>query len=462
MSTQTLKRNIDFKTTKAPKQKNKSKNQLNVKKKLLILSGATKGVSVDLEDGVYEIGSSDACDLIINDPLIMDRHLFMAVNHQTITVCPIGTEVFINGKHHTDLQTINFFDVITIGTTSFCLGFRHQTWPRIKKLKLASPNKTTDSLQTKSTPKTNTKAFEIFQKKQRQNNKFNQYTITITSFFGLILIIFSLGVLMPVQAVPKKMSVEKGVELLIDKEHLSHSLQIQYSANGELELSGYVQNTKAYKKLKSTMLNKYPTVKMRVWTVPELLAQAKKLLFSLRAEHVDVEFSNTGKLVVKGYVSNKADWAHIHQVLSADFPSVVTINDQHIYSLQEVTRSLSKKIIENKINQWVSISSESDKLKVEGAMPKEKYSIWEQTLVDFNSQMSFPVDIDNQVINAKEQVINIPIKSISIGNISYLTLKDNSRYIEGGSILDGYVLHKINLNHIVLMKNNIKYDYYTN
>ena len=95
-------------------------------------------------------------------------------------------------------------------------------------------------------------------------------------------------------------------------------------------------------------------------------------------------------------------------------------------------------------------------------LPKEQHDLWAQTLEDFKKQMKFSVDIDDQVIDAKDQKIILPIKSVSIGNVSYLTLKDNSRYIEGAVILNGFVLQAIHLDHIVLSKNNIKYDYYIN
>ena len=215
---------------------------------------------------------------------------------------------------------------------------------------------------------------------------------------------------------------------------------LQNNVNSGLELSGYVINSQAFQKLKLSILNKYPDVKMRVWTVSELLLQTRKVLQSLGADHVDVDLVDTGKLAIKGYVAEESDWEHIQHVLAQDIPSVITIDDQHLYSLEQITERLNQHITKESLDQWVTVDSQSETIKVTGVLPKEQHDLWAQTLEDFKKQMKFSVDIDDQVIDAKDQKIILPIKSVSIGNVSYLTLKDNSRYIEGAVILNGFVL----------------------
>jgi type III secretion system YscD/HrpQ family protein len=199
---------------------------------------------------------------------------------------------------------------------------------------------------------------------------------------------------------------------------------------------------------------------MRVWNIADLSLTAKHILGSLGINHVNVSSSESGKLTVSGYVVNKSNWQQVRQTLMRDVPGVEMIDDRQIYSLEQIVGLIKTRINDNVLAQWLSVETYADTIKVTGVLPNDQSVVWLQSLEDFRQELGFSVDINDQVTDAQNQEINLPVKSISIGEVSYLTLKDNSKYIQGSVISDGFTLQAIHADHIVISKNNIKYNYY--
>ena len=200
MSIQTLDLNLDSKLTEDPLLQNKLRRHSQHRKKLRILSGVNKGATVNLEEGAYKLGRSESCELNIDDPEVTDHHLLLEIKSTKITVTPIETDMYINGKHYIDRQSVNFFDVVMIGATSFCLGPRHKAWPKIKKFKkIVSDSAEDDSLfseplqsETSTVNDADQDSFESFQQQQKlkQATRTNRFILPIMLFFGLILSVF--------------------------------------------------------------------------------------------------------------------------------------------------------------------------------------------------------------------------------------------------------------------------------
>ena len=433
-------------------------------KKLKIFSGVNKGVSVNLTDGVYELGSSESCDLIITDEAVKNHHLFLEIKQGDMNVCPIKTLVHVNGKRCTSRQKINFFDVVMVGSTRFCIGPRDEIWPRIKAFNpkvVKTEGKNIAAMVQVEKPIVSPKQL-LLEKQEESAEKTKNLMLPLILFFAVLLAVFSLGILLPAQTAGAGSStIEENINRVIKQENLDRSLMLQTNQEGELELSGYAFDTDAFSRIKSTMLSQYPTVRMRVWTASDLVLRAEEILQSLSVNHVEVSLDGDKKLAVKGYVTELSDWNRARYVLAQDVPDVITIDDKQIYSLEQVLDRMNKLIIEKGLDRWITLKSEADSIIASGVLPKAEHTQWLQTLAEFGKEIGFVVDVNDQVMDAKKQKINLPIKSISIGEVSYLTLKDDSRYTVGSLISNGFVLHAINLDHVVLLKNNIKYDYYT-
>lgn len=428
--------------------------------KLRILSGVSEGVTVDLQDGSYLLGSSEECDLIIDDKKVESNHLFLEVKGNKITICPISTQLFIGGIPCTARQQIKFFDVVIVGETSFCIGPRRKPWPSIKSPSLADIDQAKNSIVEKKEEEKAVVQQEFLKQREESAKKTTQLFFPLVMFFCVILAIFSFGVLFPVQAVTETTGQEEGVNNLISEENLEGSVSLQGNNSSGFVLSGYSADLGAVDRLKTAVLNKYPLVKMRVWNDTELLSKSRKVLKSLGADHVSVDLTEAGVLETRGYTIESYEWEHISSVLAQDTPDVVTIDDKNVYTLAQILRRIDQHIINNELSQWVNVETKLGEIIATGVLPGDKYSLWANTLDNFNQQMEFIVDINDQVINAEDQRIHLPIRSISIGDVSYLTLQDNSKYVEGSLIADGFILQSIHLDHIEVSKNNITYDYY--
>jgi type III secretion system YscD/HrpQ family protein len=432
-------------------------------KKLRVLSGVNKGVSVNLSDGVYELGSSDGCDLIITDEKVKEHHLFLEIRQGEMNVCPIKTLVYVNGKRCVSRQVIHFFDVVMVGGTRFCIGPRDETWPRIRafnpKVVKAKDTAIVASVEPDK-PVVSPKQI-LLEKQQEDAQKTKKLMFPIILFVCVLLAVFSLGILLPVHTAGAGSStIEDSINRVIQRENLDRSLTLQTNEAGGLELSGYIADMGAFSRLKSTMLNKYPAVRMRVWTASDLVSRAKEILKSLGVHHVEVDLDGDKRLAVKGYVTEQRDWGRARYVLAQDVPDVMTIDDEQIYTLEQILDRMNKLIIEKGLDRWITLKPQTEVIVAKGVLPKDQFDQWLRVLSEFRQDIGFFVDVNDQVIDAKKQKINLPEKSVRIGEVSYLTLKNNSRYTVGSFISDGFVLQAINLDHVVLVKNNIKYDYY--
>ena len=151
-------------------------------------------------------------------------------------------------------------------------------------------------------------------------------------------------------------------------------------------------------------------------------------IFSLGLD-ISIEMVKSGELVVKGYTAESQDWDRVFSILSQDIPDVVTIDSQKVFTLDEVLTRVNQHMLNKGFSSWVAVDSQSDGVVVSGTLPDEQYVTWEQALADLNQKMGFVIRLDDQVVNAKDQKLDIPIRSISIGDVSYLTLEDNSKYM---------------------------------
>ncbi|MBI1247951.1 FHA domain-containing protein [bacterium] len=96
---------------------------------LKVFSGPHKDAEIILMEGQNMIGSGDQCDIVLADPQIEEQHVELSVAGDRATCTAIGdAKVFVEGELISS-SPLQPFDYVTIGTTYFAIGYSDADWP---------------------------------------------------------------------------------------------------------------------------------------------------------------------------------------------------------------------------------------------------------------------------------------------------------------------------------------------
>ncbi len=103
---------------------------------LRLLSGLNAGASMELAPGEWLMGSGDACDLLVTDPGISERHLALRVAEDgAVRLVPLDGEVLAeSGPVPADGMALDHFAVFSAGMLSACIGPAGEPWPEVRPL----------------------------------------------------------------------------------------------------------------------------------------------------------------------------------------------------------------------------------------------------------------------------------------------------------------------------------------
>lgn len=97
---------------------------------LKVFSGPHVGAEVVLAEGESIIGSSDECDLVLNDRLIAARHAAITIQDDRITCRPLDDAVVLVDGQPIDETVLRPFQFFTIGNTHLAVGPADKLWPQ--------------------------------------------------------------------------------------------------------------------------------------------------------------------------------------------------------------------------------------------------------------------------------------------------------------------------------------------
>lgn len=88
---------------------------------LIGISGSRVGQATVVEARSTVVGSSNSCDLVLHDRLVLPRHAEIRVALDRWFVLPLDprSTLFVNGEPVTGQQRIEPGDLVTVGTVTF-------------------------------------------------------------------------------------------------------------------------------------------------------------------------------------------------------------------------------------------------------------------------------------------------------------------------------------------------------
>jgi type III secretion system YscD/HrpQ family protein len=98
---------------------------------LRVLSGPHLGDEMSLRPGRYAIGTDDDCDIVLSDSRLAQRHAFLIVSDDQVSVEPGDGAVTVDGANIDGRVVVADFAPVLMGMTALALGPANAPWPDI-------------------------------------------------------------------------------------------------------------------------------------------------------------------------------------------------------------------------------------------------------------------------------------------------------------------------------------------
>ncbi|HPY39038.1 MAG TPA: type III secretion system inner membrane ring subunit SctD [Thiolinea sp.] len=428
---------------------------------LKVLSGSNAGALVRLKAGEVVIGKSMSSDIILHDENIADLHLKLKVDDENILLEALAKPVLIDNKE-IDLgeHPLKPYQVVSLGSIDFFVadvrkpgrrGNENKTAeapipPRVKSDKLADPV---------PTPAFKTTA-EV-----KPRSKSLGWALLFTGL-GMLVIANILYFKPYISGLAEKVGLSESADQRANdllKKLKPTDLAVVRDPDGRVAISGYVENRDDKRELMNQALLAGNGINYRVWVREDLVANANQVARALG--QTDLSFSNLeeGKLAAHGYVSDEADWAQIKANIMSDVSGIQSIDDRSVQTLIKRKEALVQFIEKKGLSSRVKVTIENGRIKVDGELTQNELKRWAALYDEFTQTNGTGPAIVENLYNVRDR-LKLVIRSVSVGETSFLVSKDGKKYMEGSNLGNDYFIKKITPDHVLLSNNGIEIPIY--
>lgn len=457
---------------------------------LKVFSGPHVGAEIPLVDGEYLIGSSDECDIVLQDFTIDYKHALLKINGMLVSVVPFENKPLLIGGRLSDADksnNIDHYSMITIGTTHLAIGHNTGDWTKVRIPKISNKSfETSQDIKNKYNHNKFGLTFYFFTRVLQKLIfllrdfivRFHQAVSVIKSLWDGFIItkkqkVFgvSAGIIMcssiltvwlinnannsnlSASAYGKKVIVASASSLGLSDVH-ADSLD-----DSKLLIAGYVDNEQQLEQLqveskKLTNLN----VDYAVYTGSELRDKALVILKQLKINSVDVVYNGKGTLVLSGYHGSDNQWTKTKDMLMHDIPGVLSVDYKEVKNLKTREKNLRSRLNETRLNKKVSVERQDGNIIVAGILANNEIHELKKIVDKFRSDYGKYPQIKVDLIDS-QNAMDFDIKSVRIGDVSYIVTTEGDRYLAGSFLPNGFTIKSISPDEIIMQKNKIEVVY---
>ncbi|MDR0351567.1 MAG: type III secretion system inner membrane ring subunit SctD [Puniceicoccales bacterium] len=430
---------------------------------LKILSGPHQGAEFALPDEAIMVGSDDSCSLVLNDALVVDKHMrIVKVADSKFELEPINGNVFMDGHLVTGKMVGDIFKFITLGTTQLMVGPENDDgWTKVS----LDSAPTLDPIEDKNNGPETGEA-DGSAKKEKANDLApkikpkRKALVYILKFFCQFVI--ALGLSIAIVFFSRDRHTKLIVDPVLDIKGKIADLKIpgildaKKLEDGSIYVTGYVSLVAQSARIKAEVHSMYPNVKVKVYSGEKISATVEEIL---REAKIDVKFNEItqGKFSVTGYVFNPVRWDRMkHRILEEvkgliDFEDKVLTQTKVLKIGVEILKkySLDDKIRFNCSDSGVTVSgilTERDKNNWLIAKEDIEHNIDVGTDIVFSIKMSADTSIGT------EKYFGGKIDSIvyNENGLEWINMRDGRKYFEGSVLPSGYIVDNIEKDFIVI------------
>lgn len=466
---------------------------------LKVLSGPQKGAEVLLRPGTYTVGSSEDCDLILNDSLFQSQHFNLTFTPPTVSLEVLQGATFLNGKRLEEGSVeVPFFQFITVGTTQIIIGPDGGGWPLLTAedapaLDLSTPKSKVVSQEPEGAPKeslpmeTSTEAnLETLAeamalasgKPVSSAESLSQAlpTAPIPSWRVLLenrmvqgaVAAILLGVASyafypqaqkpTVETTPIVLTTQermKRLEEILQLHHVQNDIKISES-QGQLSVDGYLKKEADRQNLHRAIVRVDGRVIFNIQSEENLVTTAQKVLSDMSVS-VKIEPSSVlGGIRSTGYVLQSSAWLKAKNFLTADLDHLKELDDK-VVTGDSVVTFIKPLLKENGLSAALQVTPEDDEIKVIGTLTQYQGTLWDGISAKLQHYVADQVPISDSVIRSEPEAIttryfDTSIQSLTTGPFGYVSLKSGEKYFTGAVLPSGYIIVSVESDGITLRK----------
>lgn len=409
--------------------------------KIRILSGVHSGVEVTLPEGVLVLGSDDfIADLVLSDAGVEANH-FTLVCQQDSVILRGCKEANINGENisvEDDGIELSRHAVVSVGVVKFALGYAEDA--------LIVSNVSDESSE-QDTPVVAV---------QRSSWKKTTLIALLCSFVPSV--IFA-GMWYSQANGNNNETVTEAEPIVLVRNILGElklsDVRVEWNAAArQAVLEGYVED----RTQKLDLLGRIDVLginyKSDLRTMEEIRRGVRFILRNLGYHQVKVENGDeTGTLLLTGYIDDASRWNQVEQILERDVPGLVAwkVELQRAGAYMDTLKAL---LTDAELLKKVQLVTSGDRIEVRGELDDIETTRFYGVTRDFREQYGEKPYLVLKSIPkvSKGTNIDFPFRSVNFGQVPYVILTDNVRYMVGARTPQGYRISSVTPAGIELVK----------
>lgn len=458
---------------------------------LKIFSGPHIGAEILLMPGEYVIGAGDDCDIVLQDSTIDLKHALLTVNENAVNIIPLDNKpLLIAGRLSgpKNDNSVEHFSVITIGTTHLAVGDEQGDWSKIRIPKISDKSfRQADDITDKSHDNLSHKIlsfisncaldtryfFRSFRKRfvrvmdhVKNSQKIEFFTKTkniigLSVGFVLCLVVFSaLHLRNGANGIEKRNAIYGAKMIATSSAVLGFSdVHAKPLDEANILVSGYVDDEDQL----SRLINESPSlddvhIDYDIYVGKHLSEKAGKILKQLDISDVDVLYQPKGMLMLSGYHANEEQWEQTKDMLEHDIPGVLSIDTDLVKNIKTRESNLRDRLNNQNLSNKISLDIEGSNILVSGILANDEIHKLKKIIDKFRNDYGKYPKIKLDLIDS-QTALNVDIKSVRVGDISYIVTSEGDRYLAGSFLPNGFTIKSITPENIVMKKNKIEVTY---
>ncbi|HHF3023605.1 MULTISPECIES: type III secretion system inner membrane ring subunit SctD [Vibrio] len=409
--------------------------------KIRILSGVHSGVEVTLPEGALVLGSDDfIADLVLSDAGVEANHFTLACQQDSVILRGCK-EANINGENisvEDDGIELSRHAVVSVGVVKFALGYAEDA--------LIVSNVSDESSE-QDTPVVAV---------QRSSWKKTTLIALLCSFVPSV--IFA-GMWYSQTNGNNNETVTEAEPIVLVRNILGElklsDVRVEWNAAArQAVLEGYVED----RTQKLDLLGRIDVLginyKSDLRTMEEIRRGVRFILRNLGYHQVKVENGDeTGTLLLTGYIDDASRWNQVEQILERDVPGLVAwkVELQRAGAYMDTLKAL---LTDAELLKKVQLVTSGDRIEVRGELDDIETTRFYGVTRDFREQYGEKPYLVLKSIPkvSKGTNIDFPFRSVNFGQVPYVILTDNVRYMVGARTPQGYRISSVTPAGIELVK----------
>lgn len=435
---------------------------------LRVLSGPHRGAEFEIPAEAVTIGTADTCDVIIDDPAIVEQHAQLQLESDHIKLTPLEGAVFVDGKLLQEASDVENFVFITLGSTYLMVGpADSEQWAEIESKPFPELEKP---------PAEDEEGLEIqdsqVEGKDLEERDVNaadgvgpdakiRYTLkqrlirySIEAAVGTALAVaISIGYVMvkdrPPVRVVKLEPLEKRIERVIRDLKLNAKTKVTATGEDGFSVVGYTQTLDDSAKIKKVVRDITEKASVKLNCAEKVLNLIREAVQDAKQNVVVKQGEDFGEYIALGYVRKADAWGALREEIEK-IKGVIKLDDQVLNkeSAEELANDLIKQY---KMEQNLEVKADDAGVSVTGTIADDLKNVWNQ-LKDAlekgfkkKAQLSFNVGVSTDRNLTIEKFFGGKIDSVNFNDsgLDWVNLKNGNKYFQGSVLPSGYVVETI-------------------